>query len=547
MLIIFWIITPLQSAVFNIATVTRSVETNMTTTGQLVPLNTQTNVLNANFLNTAYGISWLNQSLPPFSTPQYTVFPFQPERLRQFTTHTETWETVTDAFGTWLSCTPANITLTPVGYTFNNGKGCIASEIGLDDTRVSSSSYLLDYIGYFNDANVDNALSTGDCPPEFSNTFLALWASGASRNSDVGRPIYNNLTALFCETRYTAQLFSVVVNASNSAVVGGTPVINSTKTNTADVYSIFNTTLFEYMIGTGVMPVDQPINLPGRARLSQFPQLTKYNLTKSLVGNMVQFAIALNPLTLDDLSTHAALQQAFELAHQLLFVTAFASLLNQSATSIDSQHTSSPGMIQNRLKAIILVRPVAIAVEAAFALVAILASALWYFSRRRPSNLEKDPSSIVEIMTLMRQRRISPSNFEGIDRLNDTNLKSILAEKSYRVSNSGSLNGICNANNSRGECERKFLDRTAESTAEISVTSPFGVQFAVRPRELHLSFAIALCTIILITATGLVVLYTQSVQYGGNLTFQFLGYVSQYTNEGRNPPSDTQSGHPVSP
>lgn len=136
MLIVFWVITPLQSAIFNTGTVTRTIKMNMMTTSQPLPLGLQATALNASFLNTAYGISWLNQSLPPFSTRQHTALPFQLYPAHQLSSHSETWTATTDAFSTSLSCSPANVTLTPLGYSFSNGKGCTASEIVLATAKI---------------------------------------------------------------------------------------------------------------------------------------------------------------------------------------------------------------------------------------------------------------------------------------------------------------------------------------------------------------------------------------------------------------------------
>ncbi|KAE9364127.1 hypothetical protein N431DRAFT_420931 [Stipitochalara longipes BDJ] len=515
MLMVFWVITPLQSAIFNTGTVTRSVNVSMITTSQLVPIKVQSTALNANFLNTAYGISWLNQSLPTFSTPKYTVLPFRPYPMHQIASQAETWTIVTDAFSTFLSCSPANVLLTDVGYSFDNGKGCNVSEIELDDTRELNSAYLLDYIGYFNDANVDNALANSGCPPEFSNSFLALWASGASRNSGLGRATYNNLTALFCETNYHVEQFSVVLNASSSALASGNPTIDN-PSSTVDIYSIFNTTTFEYIIGAGVMPVDQPINLPGRAKLSQFPQLARYNLTRELVNNMVQFAVALNPLTTEDLVAPAALHQAFELAHQLLFVTAFTSLLEQGNNSNGVHDSSSPGVVQDSLGAITFVRPVAIAVEAAFALVAVLALCLLYFTHQRLNKLERDPSSIGEIMSLLREHRIFPSSFDGIDQLTDKNLCSILADKSYYLLQNNIFHHDDRlSGNSGSQTERNLPGAIKDSAAATSVEMGFGDIPTIQPKELHLGVGTAFCAMILLTASGLVLLYVRSVQRGG--------------------------------
>jgi hypothetical protein len=513
MLIVFWVITPLQSAIFNTGTVTRTVKMNMMTTSQPLPLGLQETALNANFLNIAYGISWLNQSLPPFSTRQYIVLPFQPYPAHQLSSLSETWTATTDAFGTSLLCSPANITLTPVGYNFSNGKGCTVSEIVLA-TAKNSTSYMIDYIGYFNDANIDNALSNRDCPPKFSNTFLALWASGASRNnSGPGMAVYNNLTALFCETNYSSQRLSVLVNATSNAIISSTPVIDHLNhtNDSVDVYSIFNTTTFEYTIGTGVIPMDQPINLPGRARLNQSPELIKYNLSTELVNNMVQFAVALNPLTVEDLVSPAALHTAFELAHQLLFTTALSSLLQETPNPKLTLVSTSSGIVQDSVGAITFGRPVAIAVEAAIGSVAALATALWYFSHRRPSRLRKDPSSIAEVMSFLRAGRNAPAMFDSFDRLKSTDLCLLLAHRSYRLDDS--LTEVVSTKNlydGRGSSET-----IEDLAAAMSITPRASDALTVHPRELHVSVGIIFCAILLLTASGLVLIYTRSVQYGG--------------------------------
>ena len=120
MLLVFWVITPLQSAIFNSGPVLRSAQTWMMITGKLIPVNLQSGALNANFLNEAYGLAWLNQSLPTFSTRQFAVLPFQPITTRPKPSPTETWTTTTDTFRTSLSCSPANISRVNNGFIFSS-------------------------------------------------------------------------------------------------------------------------------------------------------------------------------------------------------------------------------------------------------------------------------------------------------------------------------------------------------------------------------------------------------------------------------------------
>jgi hypothetical protein len=68
----------LQSSIFNTGTITRSLSTDMATSAILSPISSQQTDLNANFLNLAYSIAWLGQSVPPFTSADVASLPFQP-------------------------------------------------------------------------------------------------------------------------------------------------------------------------------------------------------------------------------------------------------------------------------------------------------------------------------------------------------------------------------------------------------------------------------------------------------------------------------------
>ncbi|KAF8860270.1 hypothetical protein BDZ45DRAFT_648839 [Acephala macrosclerotiorum] len=424
MMTVFWAITPLQSAIFNAATITRSISAKMITSAQLISVDQQVSGLNANFLNTAYAISWLGQVLPAFTTAAYAILPFQPIPDHRSTSSLETWTTDADSFSTALSCKPANVNLTGLGYTFSNGKGCVVPQINLPDT-IGLGDYMVNYIGYFNSPQVDWFLQNPNCSATFSNNFLALWASNSSRTEN---GIYSNLTALFCETSYFSTRYSVTVNASNTAIVNGSEISSKADSSISD---LFNTTAFEYILSTGVNPTDEEIDLPSRAVLEQYPRLINYSLTWP-VSNVVGFAVALNPLTVDDLSNPTNLQNAFQMAHQLLFSTAFSSLLN-STNSSSSVQDSRTGLIEETLGAIIFVRPISIAVEIALGVVAIFTAILWYYSHSRASHLRQDPASLADVMSIYSSGRLSPATFDLGEDSNKAALVKAVSDKTYRL------------------------------------------------------------------------------------------------------------------
>jgi hypothetical protein len=131
MLFVFWAVTPLQPAIFNVGPVTPSVSGLMITSSTLIPLDQQSANLDISILTAAYAISLLGQRLPPFTTSQYAAVPFQP--LRRIGSETafpsEIWTTSANIFNTSLLCSPARVSIGPQGYTFDNGKGCVVPDL----------------------------------------------------------------------------------------------------------------------------------------------------------------------------------------------------------------------------------------------------------------------------------------------------------------------------------------------------------------------------------------------------------------------------------
>lgn len=78
MLTIFWVVTPLQSAIFNTASITRSTPLLIEASRALLPIELQATTLKGSFLNTGYGTAWLQQRLHPYTTMEFATLPFHP-------------------------------------------------------------------------------------------------------------------------------------------------------------------------------------------------------------------------------------------------------------------------------------------------------------------------------------------------------------------------------------------------------------------------------------------------------------------------------------
>ncbi|RDW81900.1 hypothetical protein BP6252_03012 [Coleophoma cylindrospora] len=492
MLLVFWGITPLQSAIFNIGTVTRTIETTMADSGRLSSLEAQTTGLNANFLNTGYGISWLNQTLPSFTTADSAMLPFSPVDDSGPNSSSEVWTTTTNVYSTNLTCWPAIVTqqTSPLGYTFDNGKGCVLPDVALAYTT-ATAQYMLNYIGYYDNPELDWALQNPN----------SVFATSASR---VDNGVYSNITALFCEPSYYYMNSSVRINASSLAVQS----IRAIDAPVPVSSSLFNTSNFEYIIGTGVPSTDVRSNYPDTSVLEQYPRVKDYNVTWPF-SQMVGFALALSPTTLDDLAAPTVLQNAFEKAHKLLFAAAFNTLIN--STNLESAG-HRPGTRQGQPGAVILVRPIAIVVEVAFGLIAILTICLWYFSHRRHSNLTSDPASLADVMAKLSRMVDFDDKVRDNGTLTMEKLESVFAHHNFRLKSANSSNSswsylvVDEDQNDSLSSNRAIATTTSKGEASLS---------PIRPAELGTVAGCIFVSIIAIAISVLVFMGVWSFRHEG--------------------------------
>lgn len=96
-------------SIFTTGTVSLTKHSQMVATGSVLPIGSQAGALNANFMNTAYGVAWLDQKLPAYSTADFILRPYAPVNSDPSALSTETWTSSTIAYGTKLTCEPANM------------------------------------------------------------------------------------------------------------------------------------------------------------------------------------------------------------------------------------------------------------------------------------------------------------------------------------------------------------------------------------------------------------------------------------------------------
>ena len=338
---------------------------------------------------TAYGYLWLGQDLPAFTTVDGAITPFGMESKIQPPLLNETWTAATDMYRTTLSCEPAIAIRSDSGVMkqgYDNGKGCVIApgSIGFE----TSSPFAGLYIGYYMDQQSDYALSSspGCAALNNSHTFLAIWAANLGSHTP-------NITALFCESAYWIQSINATVTVPNMTVSNIVPLASPIPLASED----FNVSNYEYVIGTGASTSSQRSDIASTTSIiNQAPRLERMGLNPS-VTNMVGFAVGASRLELARYLDTEQLAKSFEKAHKLLFALAVRDLFTPGLRGADPR----VGIVQGDTNAVMVFRILGVIVEILLGLIAVFALVLLSYSWTRPSQLEKDPASLTDLVDML--------------------------------------------------------------------------------------------------------------------------------------------------
>lgn len=431
MMLIFWAITPLQSAIFGTQAVALVDEVSMVDTARLANLSQQVDTIDASILNDAYAITWLGQPYPKFTTPRHAFLPLQPVTKGNSFLPSETWATTATALTTDLDCWPATVKKTELQdtYEFDSNQGCKANISFYGDTRAdinsSSVGYTILYIGHPPEAHQDWYLSGPDCGREASHQFLATWGRRPN-NSDI-----EAVTGIFCEPSYTKQQVSVTISAQDQRPVEDSIVPLGTPRSLDE--SDFNATAFEYLIGTGISPKVFRRDYPRDRVPDQSSVLWETNILLPTT-NMVGFALGLANYSLPDLQDPATLHEVFSNAHKMLFSAAIPAILSTT----DGTTQIRPGTIQHVAFGIVVSRPIAITLEVLLILVGMLAGAILALGSRSHSNLVKNPRGIGSLLAIFGQSGALLESYASMDRYSDTEMRQSEHGKNYTLVRRGS-------------------------------------------------------------------------------------------------------------
>ncbi|KAK1244151.1 hypothetical protein MKX08_002289 [Trichoderma sp. CBMAI-0020] len=475
--VIFWLITPLQSSIMGTGFVNRTESAIISTRSSMVPLANQSLLLNNEILNTGYAIEWLGQSFPSFTTADYAILPFYIDNDPGASQQQLNWTAETTKLWTELECWPAQHWLDPHrGHTFGNGQGCNTS-VALE----GDGGYCMYYVGYLSSPYADYQLASPDCPPTENSThqFLAFWAAIPSPSVMVHPEV--NITALFCQPYYYKQqvMVTVVTNGykpQNTSIQPISPRETLTEKE-------FNSTSFEFLLSAG-MPMEAPLVIKRDYPFEQVIQFDKL-LDKTDIAlyfsNMIGYALAGRNEPATPYGDPNVLHEAFNRAHKYLFAIAVNQLLVNETDVGNSTAVSSfqqSGIIVSRLFSAI--------VESLLLLVAIFTISLLWVCHKSTSYLNANPSSIARLVAIFRNGSETNELFRPVDHADEKSLQELFQGDKFRLTRS-------NINDSKS----LYIEKVDDSDQEYGgkkFDKPTGYYEPIRPtalrREMGLLFAV---------------------------------------------------------
>ncbi|KAJ0168155.1 hypothetical protein CTA2_9293 [Colletotrichum tanaceti] len=512
MVMIFWLITPLQSAILGTGPVDIRKTAMASTPQKLRPASEQILPMDQSILNEGYAITWLNQSYPPYTTADYTLLPFTVDSDVKQTASTK-WTGSTTKYWTQLDCWPAKFAPRGPYYEFLNGRGCNASEIvpygGVPSTGII---YKMHYIGYHNSAWADYWLSQ-TCSKAAQHQFLAIWA----RLDDV--------SAIFCETSYFKQQVNATVSSVTKRPLEDSVVPTGPRERLSPTE--FNSSAFEHLLGAGVSSVELEVRreYPFGRLLEQHHQV-KHLAIRWPTSPLVGFAIGQqNVTTLDPFQNDEFLGEGFNKTHKMLFSIALRRMLSNSST----EHLTY-GMVDFEQHGIIVSRLFSAIVEVLLALVGIFILMLWWHGQRATSRLTMDPASLGSLMSLCQNSTVLLDKFTGKGCFSDEKLKEAFEGKMFQL--------FCGCQSHSGQMTIKVVDTREEFyesqrfSIEPDPSFSVGHYSPVRPLALRRDIGMAVVLSMVAAVIALIYLKVEEQRIGGLIrpttNFELLQILENY-------------------
>ena len=407
LVLIFWVIAPLQSSLITIEPVVQEIHTKFLISGELMTYNSQAGYLDTSFLFSSYGVTWLGDITPPFMDRDVIAMPFassgRPSR-------DDTWIAVTRVYQTHIDCTPATV-IEPGesdhgAYNFTT-ENCSHSLNPLPDEAATRN---LMYIGHGNssDGMTQWYLRESECAAK--GIFLGVWAKSrlpATRSTDI------DVSGIFCHTKYSYSDADITVNRGQR--ITNISFIGEPKPLTAED-KIFDIDFFEHYLGAGCTMESADTRLfPNVAPTTQ-ARYEGWGLWSPT--GQVGYAIGLENKSFDDFRDLEVFGEAMNKSQKLLFNYAVYHLFKPTRGYPMRPHLNTTwinGTWIHWKDGIVVVPEIAHLLSGFLSAVAVCLAGLFFHSRNRRNNLSSDPDTLAATMSLVAQSPQLLRDFEGAD------------------------------------------------------------------------------------------------------------------------------------
>ena len=424
MMIIFWVLTPLQSAIFGSGPVIVRRSVAIAAKSQLIPVGEQADAIDPILLHRAFGAKYLGQSYPPFTTAEYAFRPFEVMSSIAAPLEAQNITGATTMYYADLDCWPAEVEQSPIPntYNFQNGRGCNSTVHPLQ-LNPNSYRYKLVYMGYHDSPYALDAISGPECPRKTAeHQFLGVMME---RTEDADRP---EMTALFCETSYWKQNVTVTVSGDNF-VPDSSSIrrLSSPEPLSAEEY---NSTGLEFLLGSGHSSVERVRDYPADELLSHEDRVNGTGLAVPL-DCLVPFAIDDVNRTMTDFLDEEFMKDRFKAAHKTMFALAINRLQSKSAAVASEEPINGYQTII--LHGVIVSRLFSAIVEGLLIGLGLSAIALCILNSRLESKLSHDPASLGDLINVVRDSTQLLECFKSKDDMDEMELSRAFSNQNIRL------------------------------------------------------------------------------------------------------------------
>jgi hypothetical protein len=471
--IVTWGLVPTQAGIFSVRTVTRTTNTTFAVSTYSMPFEQQATSLSYSYMQSVYGIAVLNETLPQYMTRKYTLAPFEPSNS---TTNNlvdkGNYTARTTMYNLNLSCEDVSRTSEPTfklprWIYYNSSSGCSYTR-GLDGNATlgegsefgslnAVKGYVGRYAGFYHGGS-DSWSLDGYCPETANSTFYAAIAK-----SKVGFPVISddkrltvkvrgrdppqNITAIYCQTRYWQQAVSATVDRQTREPLEVVPLGEKQPLP----WYTFNKTNFEYLLNSGSLGVEIRADVLPTGMTPRYLESiagTNMSLVAGISGSiqpMVGLALATPSRPMSDYLDWRVLSAAYLDAYQLLFARAMVDVLStDSAVSnvtlsriVRRQKDTGESMGQQQITSeAVVLEPVFVHIVAGFLfVVSIATAALLTLSLIRKRNIRTDPSTIASVMAIVADNEMLLSDFTDLDCCTEEDVEKVIAQKRYKLIN----------------------------------------------------------------------------------------------------------------